>query len=148
MCLASIAYHVRGNGVMSDHYPVCNSELVSDDYNRKYLAGAGNLTWDKEKLEFVAGEPENLKGMTVSEISDSRFVRWTEGLRADLQRDHIVGGQMGRCPGVGNEMARRLRGLGPTPPVVVRYPVEAVPFREVRGCSGGGGSGGKGGAYY
>lgn len=129
MCKTFIVYYNQ-----LDEYPVCRSEIVSQDYMARYLAGTRNVTWDQSRLEFMATIPPNLAGMTISEISDSQYVNWDIDLRAQLQRDHIVHPQVEICPSIKEAMISSLLGVE-APPNYVSYPIQAPPYEKPQKCS-------------
>lgn len=129
MCHVFILYYNR-----LPQYPICRSELVSPEYVRRYLAGARNLTWNQSQLEFVATAPPHLAGMTVSQIADSAYVNWTEDLRTQLQRDHIIHPQVEICPSVTEAAAAIL--LGQTlPPRFVSFPTQIPQYQPPQICA-------------
>ena len=116
MCNTFIWYYNK-----IENHSICRSELVSPAYTEKYLAGTRNVTWDPPSLEYVATVPRHLAGMTLSEISDSRYVNWSPEQRAQLQRDHILHPQVDICA---NEEQ-----------TFVTYPLEAIAYRPPQQCS-------------
>lgn len=78
-----------------DDYSYCRSEIVSPEYRRRFL-GVSNVTWNEDLLEWVAATPEDLAGLTMTEISDN-FVNWDEGRRQELKRFHDAHPHVSRC---------------------------------------------------
>lgn len=128
MCKTFMAYYSR-----LEEYPACRSEIDSPDYMAKYLGGTRNVTWDQARLEFMATSPAHLAGMTLSEISDSRFVNWNIDLRQQLQRDHIMLPQVEVCPSLKEAMLAGFLGVEQAPRYV-SYPTQATPYERPRNC--------------
>lgn len=117
-----------------NQYPVCRSEIDNVEYMMRYLAGTNNITWNNERLENVALSPANVAGLTLSEISDSRFVNWSSDLRAQLQRDHILERQTAVCPSLTEAMKELILGIEP-PPEYVTLPVNIPEYEAPRRCT-------------
>lgn len=134
MCIVFLSYF---NFIR--HHPTCLSDLISPAYTAKYLGGAMNLTWNQNRIEFMATAPKHLAGMTVSEISDSQYVNWNGGQRAELQLDHIVHPQVAHCLTI-DEIAAAQRAVAsgqplPPPQDFASFPVEIPQYVPPRTCS-------------
>lgn len=132
MCIA-FALHYN---ILED-YPLCRSELDNAKYMMRYLAGTTNVTWSNELLEYVALSPAHVAGMTISEISDSRFVNWDTGLRSRLKRDHKVEPHISVCPSLIELMKGLILGIrSPTEYVNLPINVDENEPEQTCGLSG------------
>lgn len=61
-----------------------DSQFLSAEDTRYFLAGVENVTWSPSDLDFVVAGPHPLAGKTVTEISDN-YVDWTPEKRQELE---------------------------------------------------------------
>lgn len=88
-CLAYLLYYNR----IRD-YHVCSSQLISAQ-TRKAVLGVDQITWNKDRLEWIVKTPSSLEGTAATQVVNS--INWTPQLKDLLQMDHTLRPHTSKC---------------------------------------------------
>ncbi|CAL8068114.1 unnamed protein product [Orchesella dallaii] len=97
MCLMHLYYYARVNGIGN-----CLSEIREEGYNWNLL-GIKNTTFAFHNRETVIREPSQFVGVTISNYL-TNFIEWSEELKKEFQRQHIIQPQISVCPTISSSL--------------------------------------------